>query len=301
MKQRIFFMDDFMMRWLVVLVLTVCYTQAFVSPTHYRIRSSRSSLLSASPPQSTTEERRRELLTRKGPHFRLDRSSGRIEFGATAHLVTTLISSSSLSPSSNPVLSQEQSQSESFALIHDWLQDAPSLARSIWDPAMTEELDEHIFRFQIMSLQFVNLQLAPSVDLQMKTLLGTQSKQPIFSLQSVDFEPNIQVLGMPGIQVTAESLGIDIEVSGQMKATKDGNGVVGAIAFQTTGVLPPPMRLLPEQILQAASDAINQLVVDFAVANFQKGAKKNFEDFQRKKQATKKRQVEQPDSSIHVQ
>ena len=104
---------------------------------------------------------------------------------------------------------------------------------------------------------------------------------PVFSLQSVNFDPNIQVL--PGLRISADSLGIIIEVVGELRPTKDGKGVVGDIAFQTSGELPPPMRLLPEPALKAASDTINKTIVNFAIQSFQKGATAKYREFLRKK------------------
>jgi hypothetical protein len=227
-----------------------------------------SRLLAAPSNPPTSEDRRRELLSRKGPHFQLDRSTGRIEFGATANLLTSLV------------------KDPQPSMIRDWLGDTVGLAQSIWDPDLISQIDTErsIFRLQIMTLQFVTIQLTPTVDVQMKTLTSKSSGDPIFSLQSINYDPNIQVFGMPGLSITAESLGITIEVSGQMKPSKDDKGVVGAIAFQTTGELPLPMRILPEVALKAASDAINQAVVNFAVESFQKGAKKNFDEFLWKQQ-----------------
>lgn len=207
------------------------------------------------------ESRRRLLLSRKGPHFQLERFSGSIEFGATANLVTTVSTESGSAPDT----------------IAEWLRDERGLALSIWDPKLMKEMGDNVYRLQIMTLQFVTLQLAPWVDIEMKTLLDSQQKQPVFTLQSVSFDPNIQLL--PGMRINADTLGIVIEVAGILRPAADGKSVEGSIAFQTTGKLPPPMRLLPEPALKAASDAINKIIVDFAIQSFQKGAKANFRDF----------------------
>jgi hypothetical protein len=161
--------------------------------------------------------------------------------------------------------------------IAEWLRDERGLALSIWDPKLMKEMGDNVYRLQIMTLQFVTLQLAPWVDIEMKTLLDSQQKQPVFTLQSVSFDPNIQLL--PGMRINADTLGIVIEVAGILRPAADGKSVEGSIAFQTTGKLPPPMRLLPEPALKAASDAINKIIVDFAIQSFQKGAKANFRDF----------------------
>ena len=177
---------------------------------------------------------------------------------------------------------------DSERYIDDWLQNERSLALSIWDPKLTKELGNNVYRLQVMSLQFVTLQLAPWVDLQMKTVLSKRNRtdnnsnpqneqdhHPVFTLQSVAFDPNVQVL--PGLRINADALGIVIEVAGQMR--RSGSGVTGTIAFQTTGKLPAPLRVLPESALKAASDAINGTIVKFAVRSFQSGAQKNYQEF----------------------
>lgn len=204
---------------------------------------------------SGTEARRKEMLSRRGPHFRLDRSTGRIEFGSTANLVTEL------------------DDEPNLELISEWLKDERGLAMSIWDEDLIENRGGSVYRLNVMELQFVTLKLTPWVDMEMKTLMGTNGL-PVFCLQSVNFDPNIELL--PGMKFTAESLGITIEVSGQLRPTSSGKGVVGAIAFQTTGNLPPPLRLLPDAALKKASDTINETVVSFAAKSFQKGAREKY-------------------------
>ena len=215
------------------------------------------------------ESRRKALLSRTGPHFKLERMSGSIEFGATANLVTQLegiVIDGNKAAAAPPT-------SESIAA---WLEDERGLALSIWDPKLTKDLGNSVYRLQIMTLQFVTLMLAPWVDVQMKTVMSEQ-QQPVFTLQSVSFDPNIQIL--PGMRINADALGIVIEVAGLLQQSADGRSVTGGIAFQTTGNLPPPMRLLPDQVLKATSDTINNTVVNFAVQSFQKGAKANFKEF----------------------
>ena len=92
------------------------------------------------------------MLSRNGPHFSLDRIKGQVEFGATANLVTQL---------------ERDANTESIAT---WLQDERGLALSIWDEKLTKDMGNSVYRLQIMTLQFVTLQLAPWVDLRMTTL-----------------------------------------------------------------------------------------------------------------------------------
>jgi hypothetical protein len=243
--------------------LLVLSASSFSASAAFRLTSSalksrrQHRLVLAAQQPLASEARRKELLSRQGPYFNLNKQTGKIEFGATADLITLL------------------SDDENCKQIEEWLSDQESLAMSIWDPI--ENLGDNVYRLQVMSLQFATLQLAPYVDVEMKTFYSTSAKQPIFTLQSVGFDPNIQVL--PGFKVSAESLKILIEVSGQLRPSKDGKGVTGAIAFQTRGELPPLFRLLPEEALKAASDSINETIVNFAVVNFQKGAKEKYKEF----------------------
>ena len=249
--------------YILALCLWPALSAAFLpAPT----RTSSSSALAAA--RTVPEVRRKELLARDGPYFQLDRLSGSIEFGATANLVTQL---------------DTQPAGDDIAT---WLRDERGLALSIWEDVT--EKPNHVYRLQVMTLKFVTLELAPWVDVQMKTLTA-QSVQdptrvfPIFRLQSVDFDPNVQVL--PGMRVNAESLGIIIQVVGELRPTKDGQGVTGKISFATQGKLPPPLLVLPEAALRAASNAINKTIVDFAIQSFQKGAKANYAEFRAKQVA----------------
>lgn len=204
--------------------------------------------------------RRRELLARNGPFFKLDRFQGGVEFGSSAKLITKLDNTANLDG------------------IAEWLSDGKGLALSIWDEKLMKDLGNNIYRLNTMKLQFVTIQLAPSVDMIMKTDIDKKQNVPIFSLRSVGFDPNISIL--PGVGVSAESLGVYIEVEGELQPTKDGKGVEGKISFSTKGKLPPPMRLLPEPALKLASDKINETIVNFAIQSFQKGAVKKYKEFQ---------------------
>ena len=154
---------------------------------------------------------------------------------------------------------------------------------SIWDPKLMKDLGNHIYRLQIMTLQFVTITLAPWVDVQMVTTLNNNNNNknnnptPEFIVQSIGFDPNIQIL--PGMRINGNALGIVIEVAGVLRPGSDGTSVTGAIAFQTSGNLPPPLRILPDGILKAASDTINTTIVNFAIQSFQKGAKMNYLQF----------------------
>lgn len=177
----------------------------------------------------------------------------------------------------------ENSNQES---ICEWLSDEKRVALSIWDEKLLTDLGDSVYRLQLMTLQFVTIQLAPSVDTRMwidmensnnNNNSDTTASTPVFQLQSIDFDPNIQLL--PGINVPAESLGIQIEVVGELRPSKDGKGVEGRIGFVSGGDLPPPMRLLPEPVLKSASDLICRTVSDFAIMSFQNGARKKYKEF----------------------
>lgn len=243
-------------------------TTAATTTTHPRgggtwtTTTKRSSTAILATPQKMTEAqqiRRSELLARKGPFFKLNRFQGAVEFGSSAKLVTNL------DPQPNR------------AGISEWLSDGRGLALSIWDEKMMKDLGNSLYRLQTMKLQFVTIQLAPSVDVQMWTSPDPTTGEPVFSLQSVDFDPNIQLL--PGVGLKASTLGIQIDVVGELRSSPDGRGVTGSISFATTGNLPPPLRVLPEGPLKMASDAINDTVVSFAVDSFQKGAIRKYREF----------------------
>lgn len=209
--------------------------------------------------------RRQVLLARKGTHFLVERMKGTIEFGATANLVTKL---------DNKGTAKED--------IKVWLQDERGIAMSIWDKKLMKELGDSVYRLQVMPLRFVTLSMSPWVDVIMKTTIDPANQQPVFTVQSIKFDPNIEI--MPGMRLSADSLGVVIEVAGELRPSADGKGVTGCIAFQTKGKLPPPMRLMPEPALKAASDTINQTIVNFVIQNFEKGATDMYQDFQRKEQ-----------------
>lgn len=207
---------------------------------------------------SYASKSRDTILKRNGAHFKLNRFSGKVEFGSTATLITKF-------DNADPVA------------ISDWLSDERRVALSIWDEKLMKDLGKSTYQLQMMTLQFVTIQLAPSVDTRMWIDKDSRDGLPVFKLQSVDFDPNIELL--PGLNIPAESLGIQIEVVGELKPSKDGRGVEGRIGFVSGGDLPPPMRLLPEPALKSASDVICKTVSDFAIASFQKGARAKYQEF----------------------
>jgi len=229
------------------------------SPQHQHITHS-TCLYAANP---KTSANRSKILQRNGPHFKLNRFSGRVEFGSTANLVTTL-------PDANP---------KSTAT---WLSDERRVALSIWDENLLQDLGSSMYRLELMTLQFVTIQLAPRVDARMWTEVDANGT-PTFKLQSEGFDPNIQLL--PGMNIPASALGIEIEVVGELRPSNDGKGVTGKIGFVSGGELPPPMRLLPETALKGASDTICKTVSDFAIQSFQNGARKKYKEFRVKEDA----------------
>mmetsp|Transcript_27186 Transcript_27186/g.65053 ORF Transcript_27186/g.65053 Transcript_27186/m.65053 type:complete len:657 (-) Transcript_27186:1283-3253(-) len=247
---------------------------------------SSSSILRATTKVSQTPEqksRRKELLKRDGSFFQLDRSSGHVEFGASAKLVTRLVDETEDNGDGDNNNNEDLSE-----MIKQWLSDGRGLAMSIWDPELLSDLGNDVYRLQTMELKFVTIQLSPTVDVQMWTQKGQNVKTgeflPVFNLQSVRYDPNVQLF--PGMgSVTAESLGIVIEVVGELIPTKDGKGVTGKISFATSGDLPPPLLILPDQVLKMASDTINDAVVQFAIQSFQSGAIDQFNQFRQDQQS----------------
>ena len=136
-----------------------------------------------------------------------------------------------------------------------------------------------------MTLMFVTIQLTPHVDVRMWTDTTSNNKSEnsniVFKLESVGFDPNIQIL--PGVGVNADSLGILIDVVGELYPSRDGRAVEGKIGFVTSGELPPPMRLLPEQALKGSLSTINKTITNFAVNSFNEGARNKFAQFLRDK------------------
>jgi len=264
-------------RKFVTFLLSVSVANAFVSTTSSSfVRSNHRNKLefvttrkqrtSREPPSQLSashginpavEKRRKELLSRNGSHFKVEPFSGKIEFGAATTLVTRLL---------------ERPDAEA---VNTWLQDGRGLASSIWDEKLMKDLGENRYRLEIMTLQFVTIQLAPWVEVEMKTELIDD--KPVFKLQSYSFEPNVKLL--PGLRVTAKSLGIVIEVAGELRPTANCMGVQGKISFQTTGILPPPLRLTPEAALKVAANGINKTIINFATRSFERGAKKKFDEF----------------------
>jgi len=204
-----------------------------------------------------------KILQRKGQHFVLDKFKGRVEFGTTADLITSLPS-----PSTNTDVS-------SSSMIAKWLNDERRVALSIWDPKLIKEIGASKYRLQMMKLQFVTLELRPTVDVDMWT--EGSPENPTFYLESGDFNPNVQIL--PGISIN--SLDIQIKVVGTMEVSSDGKGVTGKIGFVSSGMLPPPLRLLPESAVQKATELINNTVKRFAITSFQKGAVLEYRKFLR--------------------
>ena len=103
---------------------------------------------------------------------------------------------------------------------------------------------------------------------------------PVFRLHSVGFDPNVSL--PPGLgTVSADSLGIDIEVAGELRPAPNGRGLKGRIGFVTRGNLTPPMKILPEGVLRAAGSTVCPTVKDFAVRSFVDGATAQYESFRR--------------------
>lgn len=206
---------------------------------------------------------RETILKRNGRYFKVDRFSGKILFGTTIQLSTRL---------------QTPELLRSKAPIHQWLLSPKEVAMSIWEPSMISELKAYpdSYRLELMTLQFVTIQLAPTVDTRMWTEM-TPASYPVFKLQSFQFDPNIQIF--PGVGVSAKDLGIEITVVGELGPNLDQSGVMGKIGFVSGGILPPPLRMLPDFVLEAAADTISQTIANFAVSNFQQGVQSRYREF----------------------
>lgn len=203
--------------------------------------------------KSWTAQERDKILGRDGEYFKLDRLRGKIEFGSSSLIRTTL-------------------NGADEASIRRWLSNDKDIAMGIWDPKLIEEIEPKVYRLKLMTLMFVTIQLSPNVDIRMWT-----DEKGSFNLESVAFDPNIQIF--PGVGVSADSLGIVIDVVGELYTAKDGRAVEGRIGFVTSGDLPPPLRLLPESALKASMSTINRTITNFATSSFQKGSREKFREF----------------------
>jgi Protein of unknown function (DUF1997) len=163
--------------------------------------------------------------------------------------------------------------------IEAWLSDGRGIAQSIWDEKMTTDKGNNVYRLQVMTVQFVTLQLAPWVDVEMKSSID-DAGQPVFTVQSINFDPNIQVL--PGVKLSADAFQIKIDVAGELRRSRDGQGVTGKIAFATRGILSRPLRLVPEPVLKATTETINRTIVNFAIRSFEGGATRQYGAYQRR-------------------
>lgn len=261
------------------MVLSLSATAADAFLPKVALRAKQVVALNAAPNiQQTLQQksRRKELLQRDGPYFALEKRSGKIEFGAAAKLVTDL--------SGNPNVDK--------ASIEEWLgdNDGKGLALSIWDEKLMTVLPNSVYRLQTMPLKFVTLELQPSVDLQMYTQPAGKNRAgrllpPIFKLNSVAFETNLRLLPGLGI-ISSEALGIFIEVAGDLRPSEDGKGVTGKISFQTRGLLPAPLRILPSRALKLAAKTINDTIINFAVKSFEKGAIQKYDEYMRERTKT---------------
>jgi len=207
---------------------------------------------------------REAILKRNGRFFKLDRFSGKVQFGTTINLSTRLPTPDSL---------------RHKAPINQWLASPKEVALSIWEKSMISELKSSpdSYRLELMTLQFVTIQLAPTVDTRMWTEMSSSDQSPLFKLQSFQFDPNIQIF--PGVGIPSKDLGIEITVVGELRPNIDQSGVIGKIGFVSGGILPPPLRLLPDFVLEAAAETISQTTANFAVNNFQQGAPSRYREF----------------------
>uniref|UniRef100_A0A7S1FQZ3 START domain-containing protein n=1 Tax=Corethron hystrix TaxID=216773 RepID=A0A7S1FQZ3_9STRA len=247
---------------LAIFALAICtdasrsVSYASSRPRH-RLPTSTACFAAGTPsrPLSPEDQRiRAKILNRRGDHFDLNPFAGKIEFGATSVLRTRLDGADAPS-------------------VAAWLRDPAAVAGSIWDDkTLLDGAD--LWRLNVMRLQFVSLALAPTVDVRMYT--EERERGPAFVVQSRGFDPNVEILGMG---VDAASLGIEIRVCGELRAAGDGSGLEGRIGFMTSGLLPPPMRLLPPPALKAASGVINGQIMNFAKRSFEKGARAEYEKF----------------------
>jgi len=215
------------------------------------------SKLSFSKLHATSDKiKRAKILNRRGQHF--IQRQGKVEFGYTTKLDTDL----------------KDGDSDT---ITKWLNDEEKVASGIWDKNLMQSLGGNLYRLKLITLQFLTIQLAPSIDVLMWTEKNSSDGKPIFKIESIGYDPNVQV--MPGVGVDAKALGIQIDVVGELRLDSKGTGLSGEIGFVSSGNLLPPMRLVPEAAIKGAAGIINRTVANFAVQSFEKGAKEEFAKF----------------------
>jgi len=214
---------------------------------------------------------REKIMNRKGQYFLLDKIQNRIEFGLTTELITKL----------TPKASRR--------VVEKFIGDESRVASMLWDPKLMKKIDKQTYRLQLKPLSFLTLSLSPSVDVIMwvedkmlhvsssNETLSESDKTPVFYLESIGFDPNIKIL--PGVGITPRSLNINIETVGSLQVTQDGEGLQGKIGFVTTGKLPGPFLLLPDQALKRASELISNTVKLFIVRTFEKSVINEFSNF----------------------
>ena len=252
---------------LLLAILAVCHRVIAFTPNVSRSMLPPSALHAKSTRKAWTARERNAILERNGEYFKLDRFSGKIQFGSSSSIRTPL-------------------ENADLSLIEQWLSNDKSIAMSIWDEKLIKEIDSQVYRLKLMTLMFVTIQLSPHVDVRMWTDTDNKNSSGskiIFKLESVGFDPNIRLL--PGVGVSAESLGILIDVVGELYPSRDGRSVEGKIGFVTSGELPPPMRVLPEQALKGSLSTINRTITNFAVKSFKDGARRKFAQFLKEKTA----------------
>jgi len=226
-----------------------------------KVRSSATTTtaVKASSSSKYASKNRESILSREnGQNFAFNRFTGKVEFGSTANLITKL-----------------ESTNQNVNTIRKWISNVDQIATSIWDRNLLTNLGNSVYRLQLMDLKFISIGLAPHVDTYMWTTV-MEDEEPLFQLQSVDFNPNIKVMGL---NVSPSSLKIQIEVVGEMRPSKDGTGVTGKIGFVTSGKLPPPMVILPDIVLKQAGGLISSTVTKFVVRSFEKGAIASYREF----------------------
>ncbi len=190
--------------FILLLVLSgVLATDAFTTVSYPRSTKTFLRASSTTSRSALGSENRNTILSRNGSYFKLDRFGGKVEFGSTAKLVTAL-------------------DGADLETVSSWLSDEKRVALSIWDEKLIEERGDNVYRMKLMKLQFVTIQLSPTVDNRMWTEEDA-SGAPVFKLQSIDFDPNVQVI--PGLNIPASALGIEIEVVGELLPSRNGKGL----------------------------------------------------------------------------
>ena len=222
-----------------------------------------SALSQSSPPISArafSPAFRRSLLSNPGHRFSLKSPS--VSFGTTATLKT-------------PLLSPDSPADRLF--VNNFLSSASRVTNAIWDPSLASRVNSTTVDLQLLDLNFLTLSLSPTVTVDARIRQDADTGDNIYELTSLSFAPNLRVL--PGLGVTSAPSSLQIDCVGQLRPSRDGRSIFGAIAFEIEGNLGSALMLVPRSVMEKAARTLTEKVLAFAEANFVKGVEREVKRF----------------------